>query len=134
MSRVMKRAPGVDMVLLSRNFVVAKLAQWVVVAPGKSKRSPTTVTRTRFTLALVDLMEVTIWAYVTLRPWGMSDFAIKKTVLVPVGMQVPTPWARRPKLSARVLIQVSPFGTRMRCRYSSAWPLIGSMTTLACSS
>ena len=49
-------------------------------------------------------------------------------------MQVPTPWARRPKLLARALIQVSPLGPRMRCRYSSAWLLVGSMTTLACSS
>ena len=32
MSKVMKRAPGVDMVLLRRHFVVVKPAQWVVVA------------------------------------------------------------------------------------------------------
>ena len=41
------------MVLLSKYFVVFKLAQWVVVAPGKSRRLPPTVTRTRFNLALV---------------------------------------------------------------------------------
>ena len=105
------------MVLLSRHFVVVILAQCVVVAPGKSRRSLPTVTRTRFTSALVSLMEATIWAYVTLRPWGMADFAAKKTVLVPVGMRVPTPWLRRPKSLARALIQVSPLGTRMRCRY-----------------
>ena len=134
MSRVMKRVPGVDMVLLIRHFFVVKLAQWVVVAPGKSRRSPPTVTRTGFTLALVGLVEATIQAYVTLRPWGIADFAIKKPVLVPVGMPVPTPWARRPKLLARALIQVSPLGPWMRCQYSSAWPLVGSMTTLACSS
>ena len=51
--RVMKRAPGVEMVLLSKNFVVVKLAQWVVVAPGKLRRFPSTVTRTQLTLALV---------------------------------------------------------------------------------
>ena len=133
MSRVMKWASGVDMVLLSRHFVVVKLAQWVMVAPGKSRRSPPTVTRTLFTLALVGLMEAIIWLYVTLRPWGVADFSIKKTVLVTVGMRVPTPWARRPKLLARALIQVSLFGPRMKCRYLSAWPLVGSMTTLACS-
>ena len=49
----MKRAPGVDMVILRRHFVVVKLAQWVVVAPGNSRRSPTTVMRTRFNSALV---------------------------------------------------------------------------------
>ena len=48
------------MVLLSRHFVVVILAQLVVVAPGKSRRSPPTGTRTRFTLALVGQMEVTI--------------------------------------------------------------------------
>ena len=31
------------MVLLSRHFIVVRLAQWVVVAPGKSRRSPPTV-------------------------------------------------------------------------------------------
>ena len=36
MSKVMKRAPGVDMVLLRRHFVVFKRSQWVVVAPGVS--------------------------------------------------------------------------------------------------
>ena len=120
MSRVMKREPGVDMVLLSRNFVVVKLSQRVEVAPGKSRRSPPTVTRTWFTSALVGRMVATIRVYVTLRPWGMEDFATKKTVLVPMGMRVLTPWARRPKLLARALNQVSPLGPRMRCQYSRA--------------
>ena len=62
MSKVMKQAPGVDVVLLRRHFVVVRLAQWVVVASGKSRRSPPTVTRTRFTSALVGLMEATIWS------------------------------------------------------------------------
>ena len=42
MSRVMKRASGVEMVLLSKHFVVVNLSQWVVVAPGKSRRLPPT--------------------------------------------------------------------------------------------
>ena len=108
------------MVLLSKKIVVVKLVQWVVVAPGKSGRSPPTVTRTRFTSALVGQMVATIWAYVTLRPWGMEDFATKKTVLVPVGMRVPTPWVSRLKLLVMALTQVSPSGPRMRCQYSSA--------------
>ena len=62
MSRVMKWAPGVDMVLLRREFGVVKLAQWVVVAPGKLRRSPPTVTRKWFTSDLVGLMEATIRA------------------------------------------------------------------------
>ena len=45
----------------------------------------------------------------------MAGFATKKTVLVPVGMHVPTPWARRPKSLAGALIQVLPLGPRMRC-------------------
>ena len=49
-------------------------------------------------------------------------------------MCVLTPWARCPKYLAKALIQVSPLGLRMRCRYSSPWTLVGSMTTLACSS
>ena len=44
MSKVMKQATGVDMVLLRRHFVVVKLVQWVVVAPGKLRRYPPTVT------------------------------------------------------------------------------------------
>ena len=108
------------MVLLSRHFVVVRLEQWVVVAPRKSRRSPPTVTQTWFTLALVGEMVATIWAYVTLRPWEMEYFATKKTVLVPVGMRVTTPWARRPKSLARALNQVLVLGPRMRCQYSSA--------------
>ena len=114
MSRVMNRALGVEMVLLSRHFVVVRLSQWMVVAPGKSRRSPPTVTQTQFTLALVGRMEATIWEYVTLQPWGMGDFATKKMVLVLAGMRVPTPWVRRPKSLARALIQVSPLGPWMR--------------------
>ena len=134
MSRVMNRALGVDMVLLSRHFVVVRLTQWVLVAPGKSRWFPPTVMRTGFTWFLVGLMEATIRAYLTLRPWGMADFDIKKTVLVPVGVRVPTPWARRPRSLAIALIQVSPLGLQMRCQYLSAWPLVGSVTALACSS
>ena len=91
-----------------------------MVAPGKPRRSPPTVTRTGFTLALVGQMVATIWVYVILWPWGMDDFATKKTVLVPVGMRVPTPWARCPKYLVRALTQVSPLGPQIRCRYSSA--------------
>ena len=122
------------MVLLSRHFDVVKLEQWVVVVPGNSRRSLPTVTRTQFTSALVGMMEATIWAYVTLRLWGIADFAIKKTVLVPVGMRVLMPWAMHPKSFASALIHMSPLGTGMRCQYLSAWPLVGSMTILACSS
>ena len=108
------------MVLLSIHFVVFILAQWVVVAPGKSRGSPPTVTWTRFTLALVCQIMATIWAYVTLQSWRMAYFATKKTVLVLVGMRVPTPWTRRPKLLARALTQVLLSGPRMRCQYLSA--------------
>ena len=112
---VMNRAPGVEMVLLSIHFMVVILAQWVVVAPDKYKRSPPAVTQTRFTSALVGRMEATIPSYVTLRTWGMADFATKKMVLVPVNMRVPTPCMRHHKLLARSLIQLSPLGPRMRC-------------------
>ena len=61
-------------------------------------------------------MVATIQAYVTLRSWGMEDFSTKKTVLVPVGMQVLTPWVRRPKLLVRDLTQVLPMGPCMRCQ------------------
>ena len=73
------------MVLLSTYFVVFRLAQWVMVAPGKLRRSPPTVTRTRFTSALVGQMEATIWAYVTLRPLGMTDFFCKEDGIGAVG-------------------------------------------------
>ena len=132
MSRVMNWAPGVEMVLLSKHFVVVKLTQWVVVAPVKSRWSPPTVTRTRCTSALVGQMVATICAYVTLRSWVMEDFSTKKTVLVPVGMRVPTPSARRPKSLARALTQAALSGPRTRCQYSSACLLAGSMTVLAC--
>ena len=59
---------------------------------------------------------------------------MKKTVFVPVNIRVPTPWDRHPKSLARALIQVSPLGPRMRCRYSSAWLLVGLTMTLDCSS
>ena len=58
----MNQTPGVEMVLLSKHFVVVKLAQWVVVAPRKSRRFPPTVMQTRFTLALVGQMVATIRA------------------------------------------------------------------------
>ena len=73
------------MILLSRHFVVVRLAQWVVVTLSKSRRSPPTVTRTGFTSALVGRMVATIWEYVTLRPRIMEDFATNNTVLVLLG-------------------------------------------------
>ena len=79
------------MVLLSKKIVVVKLAQWVVVAPEKLRRYPPTVTWTRFTSSLVGRIVANIRAYVTLRSWGMEYFATKNTVLVPVGVRVPTP-------------------------------------------
>ena len=45
----------------------------------------------------------------------MEGLVTNKTVLVPVGMRLPTPWARRPKSLARALTQVVPSGPRMRC-------------------
>ena len=47
MSRVMKRAPGVDMVLFKRNLVVVNMAKLVFVSPEKSNLFLPTVTRTR---------------------------------------------------------------------------------------
>ena len=85
------------MVPLSRHLEVVRLAQWVVVAPGKSRGSPPRRMWKWFTSDLVARMEATIQVYVTLRPLGMADFSTNKTVLVPVGMRVPTPWARYPK-------------------------------------
>ena len=47
MSRVMKLAPGVEIVLFKMHLVVVKLAQLVVVSPGKYNLFLPTVTRTR---------------------------------------------------------------------------------------
>ena len=81
------------MVLLSKHFVVVKLTQWVVVALGESRWLPPIVTWTRFTSDLVGWMVATIRVYVNSWSCGMEDLATKKTVLVPVRMRVPTPWA-----------------------------------------
>ena len=55
-SRVKTRAQGMEMVLFKRHLVVVKLAQLVVVLPGKSNLLPPTVTRTRCVSVLWDRM------------------------------------------------------------------------------
>ena len=52
MSRVMKQAPGVEMVLFKRHLVVVDLAQLDVMSPGKSNLFLPTVTQTRCVLVL----------------------------------------------------------------------------------
>jgi hypothetical protein len=52
-------------------------------------------------------------------------------VFVPVGILVPTPLARRPSSFEKPLIQTSLSGPVERWRYSSDWPVTGSMTELA---
>ena len=42
-----ERSPGVEIVLFKMHLFVVKLAQLVVVSPGKSNPLPSTVTRTR---------------------------------------------------------------------------------------
>ena len=54
---------------------------------------------------------------------GVGDFAVlgngifgnKEDGVGAGGMQVPTPWARRPKSLARALTQVAPSGSWIRC-------------------
>ena len=53
MSRVMKRAPGVEIVLFKIHLVVVRLAHLVVVSPGKSNLFPSTVTRMQCVFCLV---------------------------------------------------------------------------------
>ena len=97
MYRVRNRALGVGTALLSINLVVVRPAQFVVVIPGKSSLSPPTVTRTRRVSVFCGQMMETRREYATVRPTGTSHFRIKNTVLVPVGMHVMKPYARRPR-------------------------------------
>ena len=48
--------------------------------------------------------------YVTFFVYGTLDLGMKKIVLLPRGMRVPTPCARRPISFARAVIQVSASG------------------------
>ena len=62
---------------------------------------------------------------------GHLVFPMKKMVLFPFGMQVPTPWAKRPKSLAKARIQTSRFGPLMSLWYSWDSPVMGLMTALA---
>ena len=57
-----KQSKGTEKTYAGTLWLIVKPVQWVVVAPGKSRRLPPTVTRTRFTSALVGLTEATIQA------------------------------------------------------------------------
>ena len=69
--------------------------------------------------------------YVMVFPSGTEDRGMKKMVLVPLGMRVPTPCARRPKSLASARIQTAAFGPFTKSRYSSSCPVCSSKTALA---
>ena len=92
MSRVMKRVPGVEILLFKMHLVLIKLVQLVVVSPGKSNLFPLTVTLMRCILVLWGQMLATSCEYVTVHPEGIVEQGMKNTVFVPVSILVPTPW------------------------------------------
>ena len=57
-----------------------------------------------------------------------AERGIKNMVLLPDGIRVPTPWARRPRSLAKAVIHVLDSGPVERSRYSRLWLDIGSMT------
>ena len=97
----------------------------------KSSLSPPTVTRTRWVSVFCGQILENRQEYVTLRPANTSHFWMKNTVLVPVGMRVPTPCVRRPRLLSRLYDQTSALRQRMRWRYSRYWPVTSSITAWA---
>ena len=114
MYRVRNRALGVETALLSINLVVVRLAQFVVVIPGKSSLSPPTVTRTRWVSVFCGQMLETRREYMAVQPAGTSIFWTNNTVLVPVGMRMTALCAIRPRLFARLCDQTSALGTWLR--------------------
>ena len=61
MSRVMKQALGVEIVLFKIHLVVVNLAQLVVVSPGKYNLLPPTVTRTRCVFMSIKVLAWFVW-------------------------------------------------------------------------
>ena len=62
--------------------------------------------------------------------FGTFVFGMKLKVLVPVGILVPTPLARRPSSLANDVAQIPLVVLCMRCLYSRDAPIFGSMTAL----
>ena len=72
-----------DTTMLSRNFVVMRLAHFMAVGPSYDSLSLLMVMRMQRVLALFFLIETIIPPYVTLLPAGTSDQRINRTCLYP---------------------------------------------------
>ena len=117
----------VETTLFRRILVVTRLAHCVALRPSYDSLSPPTVMRTQWVLAMLGLMDTTIFPYVTLLPAGTDDLCMKKKVLVPL-TRFPTPCAKLSILLENAVVQVPLSGTRISCVYSWVFPMAGSKT------
>ena len=90
MSNVQKQAPGVDTVMLKRIFVVTCSSRYVDVTPSNSSLYPPNVIWTQWFSALCGLISATMQTYVAVFPMGTLSMRIKKIVLFPFFMRIPT--------------------------------------------
>ena len=130
MSAVKNRAPGVEMVLFIKTFIVLMSAVGVLTALGYSMRFPPTVSRTQCFSDLFSFISTTKFAYVTRLPLGTSSGFMNRIVSVP-WTWFPTPCASLPNSLAEAHDQIflsSPFNS---CLYSCIAPVTGCITLFA---
>ena len=104
------------------------LATGVDVTPVVLMRLPPMVIRTRWVSFFCSRVTQTILAQVIRLCLGILDRWMKKMVLVPFCILVPTPWANRPVSFAKTLIQTPLSGFLMSCSCSSNALVVWSRT------
>ena len=85
----------------------------------------------RWISALCNLISATMQPYVTVFLLGTLTLGMKKMVLFPFGMRIPTPWAIMNVSLANSVTHVFTYSPRRNCFYSYNIPVMGSITSLA---
>ena len=84
----MNLAPGVDIVLFIRNFVVYRKAHWVAFTPSKSRLSPPKFIQAQGVSSFCGFISATTHQFLC---FGTGFLLIKKIALFSVGILVLTP-------------------------------------------
>ena len=120
-----------DTLLLNNILVVTSPAHFIAVTPSNSSLSPPTVRRTRWVSVLCGLIYAKMWQYVTVLPLGNLPLGMKKIMLFPFGMRVPTPRDSLPRSLVNAFIHTYDSGPCRIFLFSCDIPVMVSMTALA---
>ena len=120
-----------DTVLLNIILVVTSTTNCVDVTPSNYSMSPPTVIRTRCVSALCGLIYTKMRPYVNVFSLGPVPLVMKKIVLLPFGMRLPTPWATMSRSLTNTMTHVFDSVPLRNCLYYCDIPVTGSITSLA---